>query len=370
MSGSGNGGQHNRCAGLPRGWQIETRHAGVSNVSNSGNETNAWMTAAAGQPLTQGRARLNALGPMDVELQVIACGLCHSDLHLIDDDWGISEYPLIPGHEVVGRVVAAGKDVTDLAVGQRVGVGWLCGACLDCPSCLAGEDNLCALPKRTCLANVGGFASRMRVDSRFAHPIPEGLSDLQAAPLLCAGVTVYSPLERLLPRTGRQVGVVGVGGLGHLALLYASHMGHQVTAIVRGTGKAKDAKALGAQACLDNTDSGQMTGAEGSFDLLLVTVSADLDWSVYMRLLRPNGMLCLVGMPAETITVPIDYFVGEQKILTGSSIGSRDMTRGMLEYSAANNIYPWVIRMPMDQVNEALKILRDGEARYRIVLTA
>ena len=339
-------------------------------MNKPGDETSAWIAAASGQPLKQGRARLNALGPMDVELKVIACGLCHSDLHLVNDDWGISEYPLVPGHEVVGQVVAAGEAVIDLAVGQRVGVGWLCGACLECPSCNAGEDNLCALPKRTCLANVGGFASRIRVDSRFAHPIPEGLSDLQAAPLLCAGVTVYSPLKRLLPGNGRHVGVVGVGGLGHLALQYANHMGHKVTAIVRGSGKEKDAIALGALSSLDNTDAGQMAAAEAGFDLLLVTASSDLDWSVYMRLLRPNGTLCLVGMPAQTITVPIDALVGEQKILTGSSIGSRDMIREMLEYSAANEIYPWVVHMPMDQVNEALKILRDGEARYRIVLTA
>ncbi|MCZ6826922.1 MAG: NAD(P)-dependent alcohol dehydrogenase [Gammaproteobacteria bacterium] len=339
-------------------------------MNKPGNETSAWMTAASRQPLTQGRARLNTLGPMDVELRVIACGLCHSDLHLINDDWGISEYPLVPGHEVVGRVVAAGEAVNGLAVGQRVGVGWLCGACLECPSCNAGEDNLCAVPKRTCLANVGGFASRIRVDSRFAHPIPEGLSDLQAAPLLCAGVTVYSPLKRLLPRSGRDVGVVGVGGLGHLALQYASHMGHEVTAIIRGPGKEKDAKAMGASSCLDSTDAAQMAAAEAGFDFLLVTVSADLDWSVYMSLLRANGTLCLVGMPAATIMVPIEFLVGEQKILTGSSIGSRDMTREMLEYSAANEIYPWVIRMPMDRVNEALRILADGEARYRIVLTA
>ncbi len=339
-------------------------------ASKSGDDTGAWMTAAPGQPLTPGRATLKALGPMDVELEVIACGLCHSDLHLVNDDWGISEYPLVPGHEVVGRIVAAGKEVSGLAVGQRVGVGWLCGACLDCRSCNAGEDNLCAEPKRTCVANVGGFASRIRVDSRFSHPIPRGLGDLQAAPLLCAGVTVYSPLKRLLPRTGRDIGVVGLGGLGHLAVQYASRMGHRVTAIVRGPGREKDAGTLGAQFYLDNTDGGQMAAAEAAFDLLLVTVSADLDWSVYMRLLKPNGTLCLVGMPAATITVEIDNFVGEQKILTGSSIGSRDMTREMLEYSAANEVYPWVVQMPMDQVNEALKILADGEARYRIVLTA
>ena len=363
-------GQHNLCAGRSRVWQPKNIHAGISMASKSADETSAWLTAAPGQPLTLGRARLNALGPMDVELEVIACGLCHSDLHLVNDDWGISEYPLVPGHEVVGRIIAAGKAVSDLAVGQRVGVGWLCGACLDCPSCHAGEDTLCGTPKRTCVATVGGFASRIRVDSRFSHPIPQGLSDLRAAPLLCAGVTVYSPLKRLLPRTGRDVGVVGIGGLGHLAVQYASRMGHRVTAIARGPGREQDAKVLGAQFFLDNTDGGQLATSAAAFDLLLVTVSADLDWSVYMRLLRPNGTLCLVGMPAATITVPIDNLVGEQKTLTGSSIGSRDMTREMLEYSAANEIYPWVVQMPMDQVNEALQILADGEARYRIVLTA
>ncbi|MCZ6560479.1 MAG: NAD(P)-dependent alcohol dehydrogenase [Gammaproteobacteria bacterium] len=338
-------------------------------MTTTGDETRAWITAAPGQPLAPGQTRLRALGPMDVELTVAACGLCRSDLHLIDDDWGLSEFPLVPGHEVVGQVVAAGDAVRDLVVGQRVGVGWLCGACLECPGCVSGEDNLCVKPQRTCVANVGGFASRIRVDSRFAHPIPEGLSDLQAAPLLCAGVTVYSPLKRLLPKSGQDVGVVGIGGLGHLAVQYASGMGHRVTAINRGPGKQDDARALGAMACIDNTDAGQLEAAAASFDLLLVTVSAELDWSVYLRLLRPNGTLCLVGMPAATITVPIDSLVGEQKILTGSSIGSRKMIREMLEYSAANKIYPWVVEMPMDRVNEALQILANGEARYRIVLT-
>jgi uncharacterized zinc-type alcohol dehydrogenase-like protein len=143
-----------------------------------------------------------------------------------------------------------------------------------------------------------------------------------------------------------------------------------VTAIYRGPGREEDAQALGATACIDNTDAGQLEAAAASFDLLLVTVSAELDWQVYMRLLRPNGTLCLVGMPAATITIPIDNLVGEQKILTGSSIGSREMIREMLEYSAANEVYPWVTEMPMNQVNEALQTLANGEARYRIVLTA
>jgi uncharacterized zinc-type alcohol dehydrogenase-like protein len=326
------------------------------------------MVSGAGQPVTQGTAELEPLGEMDIEIKVSACGLCHSDLHLINDDWGVSVFPLVPGHEVVGRVVASGEKVTDLALDQRVGVGWLCGACHTCPSCEAGQDNLCVEPKRTCVAHSGGFARRLRVDSRFAHPIPDGLTDAQAAPLLCAGVTVYAPLRRLLRDPGRQVGVVGIGGLGHLALQYASTMGHRVTAIARGRGKEKDAVDLGASASLDNTDPAQMAAAVAAFDLLLVTVSADLDWAAYMQLLKPNGILCLVGMPAAAITVPIENFVSEQKILTGSPIGSRAMLRETLEYSARHEIFPWVTELPVDRINEALLRLQDGEVRYRIVL--
>ena len=170
------------------------------------------------------------LGPNDVEIRVSHCGICHSDVHLVDGDWGASSYPMVPGHEIVGTVAAAGPAVRQLAVGQRVGVGWQCGACLECEWCVSGQENLCAQEEATCVERPGGFAERIRVDGRFAFPIPDALRSEHAAPLLCGGVTVYAPLARFA-RPSLRVGVIGIGGLGHLALQFARAMGCEVTAL-------------------------------------------------------------------------------------------------------------------------------------------
>jgi len=236
-------------------------------------------------PLTPHTIETGPLRPFEVELAVTHCGICHSDIHLIDDDWHISRYPLVPGHEVVGTVQACGPAVTDVRVGQRVGVGWQSGSCLACEWCLRGDEMCCAQEEATCVGRPGGFADRLRVDSRFAHPLPDALASEHAAPLLCAGITVYAPLAAGV-QPGMRVGVVGIGGLGHLALQFARAMGAEVTAFSTTPGKAAEAERFGAHHFVVSSDARQMEQAKGTLDYVLSTVTAPLDWPVWLDVLR------------------------------------------------------------------------------------
>lgn len=300
----------------------------------------------------------------DVDVEVHHCSVCHSDVHLLDGDWGEVARPLVPGHEVVGRVVARGPDAT-LAEGALVGVGWQCGACGTCHACTTGREHMCTGgKKRTCVGRQGGFATRVRVDSDFAFELPAGLDPATAAPLLCAGLTVFSPLERLGAKAGTRVGVVGVGGLGHMAVRFASALGAEVIAFDPDASKASLAKELGAR---------ELVNARGALpanavDLLLVTTHATLDWDAWMKVLDLEGTLCLVGIPGEALRLGVDPLLDEQKKVTGSVIGSRATMRRMLGFAAEKGIAPITERMPLERANEAVTSVREGRARMRIIL--
>lgn len=291
----------------------------------------------------------------DVEIEITHCGVCHSDIHLIDDDLGISKFPLIPGHEIIGTIVGSGK---------RVGVGWQRGSCHTCSYCRVGNENLCAESRPTCVADPGGFAERIRVDGRFAFPIPDALASENAAPLLCAGVTVFSPLFCHVDSSMR-VGILGIGGLGHLALQFASALGCEVVAISHSADKKEEALGFGADHFL-STDS--LGGATGSLDFILSTINVGADWRSYLSLLRPEGKLCFVGLSSEPISCgAVDLIVG-QKSLVGSAIGgSVDMQR-MLEFAARHSIVAKTELYPMSEVNRAIERVRRNEVRYRAVL--
>ena len=308
------------------------------------------------------------LGPFDVEVRITHCGICHSDLHLIDNDWGVSSYPLVPGHEIVGHVSARGAEVRGLEPGQRVGIGWQCGACLECDLCVAGEDHLCPRNQPTCVGHHGGFADKVVVDSRYAFPIPERLASENAAPLLCGGVTVYSPMRHYGVQPRMKVGVIGIGGLGHLALQFARALGCEVTAFSSSPEKEKEARTFGAHHFVASTDSSALKEAAGSVDFLLSTVFADLDWGGYLDVLRPNGKLCFVGAAAGPITFSIGQILGGQKSLCASVTGSRWMIREMLDFAARHGIEARIELAPMSEVNAALDKLRENRARYRMVL--
>ena len=329
----------------------------------------AWACQIAGGALAPFQYEPAPLGDFDCEIRITHCGLCHSDVHLIDDDWGISRYPFVPGHEIVGVVAAAGARA-GVELGQRVGVGWLRGTCLDCEHCVAGHENLCHRRRPTCVGAHGGFADRVRVDARFAFPLPDTLESAAAAPLLCGGITVFAPLRRLGVGPGMRVGIVGIGGLGHLAVKFAHAMGAEVTAIAPSRAQADAARALGATHFLDNSDEQALIAARGTFDVLLSTVTVDLPWQSYLRLLARHGTLCLLGAPSAPVSFPLDALSGNESYVTAGSTGNRARRREMLAFAAEHGIGATVEVMPLAAVNEALARLRAGQARYRIVLEA
>jgi len=308
-------------------------------------------------------------GPEEVLVKVSHCGICHSDLHLIDNDWNASVYPLVPGHEVIGTVAAAGSRVTHLKPGQRVGIGWQSGSCGTCEWCLSGQEQLCGHGQDTCVGKPGGFATYVTAHSRFAIPVPEALDPATAAPLLCGGITVYSPLRYYGLRPHQHVGVVGIGGLGHLALQFAAAFGARVTALSSSPDKALEARDLGADEFLPWRDESARKAARSSFDMLLVTATADMPWSDFMQLLRPNGRLIIVSGADSRLNIPIGLVVIGRKMIGGSVIGPPAEIAEMLNFAARNGIAAKTEVMPLDRVNEALDKVRNNMARYRMVLS-
>ena len=309
------------------------------------------------------------LGPNEVEVRIDYCGICHSDIHLIDNDWGMSRFPFIPGHEIIGSVAAVGKEVSRFTLGQRVGIGWLAGSCMECEWCIRGDDNLCLKPLPTCVGRNGGYAEFVRADSRFAFTIPEEMDSAAAAPLLCGGVTVYSPLRNLGAKPWHTVGVVGIGGLGHLAIKFARAFGCEVIAFSTSPGKEQESKALGAHRFVLSSDPDQMSAAADSCDFILTAAHTDLDWNGYVKALRTKGTLCMVGAPPTALlNVPPVVLLLQEKRLCGSIIGSRATIQEMLSFAARHSIGATVELMPMAEVNVALDRVRAGKVRYRMVL--
>ncbi len=309
------------------------------------------------------------LGDFEIEIKISHCGICHSDIHLIDNDWKSSEYPLVPGHEIIGTVAALGKKVGHLKEGSRVGVGWQRSSCMECEWCSLGEENLCPDNEATCVrnGNYGGFAKAIRTDSRFAFPIPDNLDSDKAAPLLCGGVTVFSPLKRLT-NPAMKVGVVGAGGLGHLAIQYAKALGCEVTVFSSSPSKEKEVKEMGASHFISSKDARALKKAANSLDFILTTVNVNLNWPKFMDILRPNGTLCVAGASPGPICLAPFVFIGNQKTVTGSVIGSRKIISEMLNFSSRHNIMARTETLPLAEVNDAIGRLRQRKARYRMVL--
>src|SRR3984957_17201173 len=268
---------------------------------------------AAGAQLLPYKYDPGELNASDVEIKISHCGVCHSDVHLIDNDWGISKYPFIPGHEIVGTVVGVGTDVRSPSVGDRVGVGWQADSCGICEWCRRGDEHLCAKAQPTCVGRNGGFADRVRVNSRFAVPVPTALESENAAPLMCAGITGYSPLRTYDVRPSSPVGVIGIGGLGPLGIQFAKAFGAEVTAFSTSKDKEAEAKSLAAHNFVNTRDTGALKKVAGAFDLLLSTVSADQDWQAYVAALRPKGMLCVVGASPSPIQLQAFSLIGGEK---------------------------------------------------------
>lgn len=329
---------------------------------------NGYAAPAAQAALESFKYEARSLTPWDVEIQISHCGICHSDVHLVDNDWGISQYPLVPGHEIVGTVTALGSSVRRLKAGQRVGVGWQCSSCMTCEWCISGRENLCAEIGATCLGNHGGFAEAIVVDSRFTFALPEALASENAAPLLCGGITVFAPLLHFKVRPEMKVGVIGVGGLGHLALQFYKSWGCEVTAFSSTPGKEAEARELGAHQVVGSKDPEALAARAGTLDFIIHTAPGDIDWETYLNILRPDGTLCVVGVPAGPISIPAFPLIVGRKRVCGSPIGGRSDIETMLEFAARHEIAAQTESFAMDQVNPAMDRVRQGKARYRVVL--
>ncbi|PTR28348.1 NAD(P)-dependent alcohol dehydrogenase [Pseudomonas sp. GV085] len=329
-----------------------------------------WAATAAGAPLEPFSYDPGPLGSDEVEVAVEYCGVCHSDQSLIDNDWGISSYPFIPGHEVVGRIVRVGDQVRGLEMGQRVGIGWYKGSCMHCTSCIEGSHNLCRTVQPTIIGSNGGFADRIRSHWAWALPIPAGLDPAMAGPLFCAGSTVFNPLVVFGIKPTDRVGVVGIGGLGHLALRFLNAWGCEVTAFTSSLSKQDEARRLGAHKVVASTDTDALNAIAGTLDFLLVTANANLDWTAMLATLRGKGRLHFVGVVPDAIPVHVFNLIPQQKVLSASPVGSPANTAMMLEFCARHQILPQVEMFPMSRINEAIDHLRSGKARYRVVLDA
>lgn len=327
-----------------------------------------YATHAAGAELLPFKYETEELQPQEVEIDITHCGLCHSDLHLMNNDWGMTQFPFIPGHEIVGTITLKGSHVKDRAVGQRVAVGWQADSCGTCEWCTRGDENLCANSVPTCVRRHGGFADKVRVNARFAVPVPEALRSENTAPLMCGGITVYNPIRTSGVFPGSRVAVIGIGGLGHLALQFAHVFGAEVTAISTSLDKEEEARSLGADHFANSRDNGAMQKLAGSFDLILSTIVQDQDWSTMLAALRPRGTLWFLGALASPISIPIFPLIVGQRSVVASPSGSPSMLREMLEVAARHNVQAKTELFPMAKVNDAVAKLKKNQVRYRAVL--
>lgn len=328
----------------------------------------AMIAQSARGRLSQGEMDLGPLGEEQVEIEVRSCGICHSDLSVLNNDWGISTYPFVPGHEAVGVVRAVGGAVKGRKVGDTVGLGWYSGSCMHCRTCLSGDHNLCASTEATMLGRPGGFAQRVRAHWAWATPLPEGVDVASAGPLFCGGITVFNPIVQLGIKPTDRVGVVGIGGLGHLALQFLNKWGCEVHAFTSSASKAAEAKRLGAHYTVDSTSDAELAKVKGRFDMILVTANVSLNWGAYVDALAPRGRLHFVGVVPEPVAVATFPLIMAQRSLSASPLGSPATTQSMLDFCARHKIAPVIETFPMSKANEALEHLHAGKARYRIVL--
>lgn len=318
-----------------------------------------------------------ALRPDDVSIEILYCGVCHSDLHWVKNDWGWTVYPAIPGHEIIGRVIGLGSKATRYKIGDHVAIGCMVDSCMECDQCRKGEEQLCregntgtygGRDRFTGENTLGGYSKHIVAREEFVLRVPQGLDIAKAAPLLCAGITCYSPLRTWGVGPGSRVGVIGLGGLGHMAVKLAVGLGAEVTVMSRSKGKEADALALGADRVLISSDAEAMAQATDSFDLIIDTVPVKHDLNPYLPLLDVDGTLVIVGQigpVTETSTVPL--LLGRRRI-AGSPIGGIAETQEMLDFCARKNILPDVEMIRMDEINHAFERMEKADVRYRFVI--
>ncbi|MCW8311251.1 NAD(P)-dependent alcohol dehydrogenase [Sphingobacterium thalpophilum] len=330
-------------------------------------------------PLEYWEFERRELGPNDVLIDILYSGICHSDIHQVRDEWGGTQYPIVPGHEIVGRIQAVGSEVTKFKQGDLAGVGCMVASCGECDNCKSDQQQFCQQKKTVWTYNsvdvmhdhsctYGGYSNNIVADANFVLHVPETLDITKVAPLLCAGITTYSPLKRWNVRKGHKVGVLGLGGLGHMAVKIAVAMGAEVTMISHSPRKKADAALLGAQKFLNAREASAITASASYFDFIIDTVSAPHDYNVYLSLLKTQGVYICVGIPAAPMEINGRSIMGGNKILTASSIGGVQETQDMLNFCAAHNILPETELIDIDYVNEAYQRVLDSDVKYRFVI--
>lgn len=337
----------------------------------------AWATQSATEPLAPFSFERRDCRPNDVAIKISHCGICHSDLHMARNDWGMSRYPMVPGHEIVGTVTAVGDAVGRYQVGDKVAVGCLVDSCRECAPCKSGTEQFCAKGSTLTYAGIdrvdgsltqGGYSDHIVVREEFVCRIPDSLDIARAAPLLCAGITTYSPLRKFGVGEGSKVGVAGLGGLGHMGVKLARAMGAHVTMITTSPEKGDDARELGADDVLVSTDSDAMAAAAGRFDFILNTIPVAHDLNPYLGLLTPNGTMVLVGAIAPLPSIHGGALIMANRTLAGSLIGGLPETQEMLDFCGEHGILPEVETIAINEVNQAYERLEKGDVRYRFVI--
>ena len=338
--------------------------------------TKAFSTPSAASPLSATTIERRVPSDRDVQIQILFCGVCHSDLHFARNEWNFTQYPCVPGHEIVGRVTAVGSGVTKYKVGDSVGAGCLVDSCRTCPDCRQGLEQFCTGMVMTYGSTdphlggptLGGYAQSIVVTEDFVLRLPANLAPASAAPLLCAGITTYSPLRHWKVGPGQKVGIVGLGGLGHMGVKFARAFGAHVVLFTTSPGKVADAKRLGAHEVIISTDEAQMHAHAGSFDLILDTVSASHDINAYLNQLKHDGNLVLVGAPEKPLSVGAFPLIIRRRSFSGSFIGGLPETQEMLDFCGQHNLACDIELIRMDQINAAYERMLKSDVKYRFVI--
>ena len=316
-------------------------------------------------------------GAHDVQIEILYCGVCHSDIHQVRNEWGGSRYPMVPGHEIVGRITKVGAHVKNFKVGDLAGVGCFVDSCRVCDNCKEGIEQYCengmvgtynGVEKDGVTPTYGGYSTLIVVDEQYTLKVSDKLPLERVAPLLCAGITTYSPLKHVGVKKGDRVAVLGLGGLGHMAVKFAVSFGAEVTMLSSSPSKKADAEKLGAHHFALTSDKETMKGLQNHFDVILNTVSAQHDYSIYLNLLRTNGTMIVVGVPPSPSQVPAFSLIAKRRSIIGSLIGGIKETQEMLDYCAEHNISSEVEVIPIQQINEAYERMIKGDVRYRFVI--
>ncbi|WP_213572143.1 NAD(P)-dependent alcohol dehydrogenase [Rhodococcus sp. USK13] len=337
---------------------------------------NAYAAPAAGQPLVPTTIERRDVGSHDVLIEIQYAGICHSDIHTVNGDWGPQPFPVVPGHEIVGIVAEVGADVTRHKVGDRVGVGCMVNSCGQCINCRGGDEQYCTDGMVPTYAGVdrdgtttqGGYSTHVVVDADYVLSVPESLDPAAAAPLLCAGITTYAPLRRWGAGPGKKVAIVGLGGLGHMAVKIAHALGAEVTVLSQSLKKQEDGLRLGADAYYATSDPSTFEQLAGRFDLIINTVSAAIDLNAYLELLAVDGSLVNVGAPAEPLSLNVMSLIGGRRNFAGSMIGGIALTQEMLDFCADHGIGSEIEVIPADRINQAYERVLTSDVRYRFVV--